>query len=549
MKGTLSGREIRAVRYLPHMMAATTLVVGVPTLVAIVLGGHYSSAVSTAVGVLLSLAFSRLGAWVWGRLPGARELEFSETVAWNWVRLLRAERRLARAARALGLDEQGNTVESATIGAEQRKRLLLDLNSALESKDPYTLGHTRRVARYSYWIAVKMRLHPDEVRAIRFAADVHDVGKLKVPDSILRKPARLTDEEFDVMKEHSATGADMVAALGDARITSIVRGHHERWDGRGYPDGLAGEDIPLGARIMAVADTYDAITTSRCYRSKSGHAKAVAILREEAGKQFDEAAVEAFLSHRRHRSSRLVALLSTGPWRLIEWALSGLRYGTAASLAQAGAVVVAASVVAGAAGPAAGSLAAERAERDGSARRTTTVALAEGSTDDPLGLAPASAASEVLDPDDLSGRIRAEGPEWLKPAPDSDGPGEDGSDPGAAGGSAGRDPGPGGPSTGNVGDGQGGGGSGSDDGKGPGPDVSDPEDSGSNKPGVGDVVDDVGDTVDDVADGVGDTVDDVVDGVGDTVDGVVDGAGDVVDGAGDTVGDVVDGVLGGLKLP
>jgi HD-GYP domain-containing protein (c-di-GMP phosphodiesterase class II) len=524
---------------MPHMVAATTFVVGVPTLVAIVLGGRYSHAVSTAVGVLLSLAFSRLGGFVWDRLPGARELEFSETVAWNWVRLLRAERRLARTARALGLDEQGNTVDGATIGAEERKRLLLDLNSALEVKDPYTLGHTRRVARYSYWIALKMGLDPDEVRAIRFAADVHDVGKLKVPDSVLRKPARLTDEEFDLMKQHSAAGADMVAALGDARITSIVRGHHERWDGRGYPDRLAGEDIPLGARIMAVADTYDAITTSRCYRSKSGHAKAVAILREEAGKQFDEDAVEAFLSHRRHRSSRLVALLSTGPWRLIEWALSGLRFGTAAGLAQAGAVVVAASVVAGAAGSAPSSLAGERAAGDGAAARTTTVAF-----DDPSGDAPGSRV-----PDGIDGRIRAEGPEL--PGDDTGRPGGDGSDP---------EDGPTGPGSGS---GSGGspdaaspGGSGADAGKGSDPGSSGPGGSGSDEPDVGDVVDDVDDTVDDVVDGVGDTVDDVVDGtgdvvdgVGDTVDDVVDGTGDVVDGVGDTVDDVVDGVLGGLKLP
>jgi HD-GYP domain-containing protein (c-di-GMP phosphodiesterase class II) len=543
-----TSHEPRATRYVAHMIVATALVVVVPTGASLVLEGRTSRPVSILAGVLLSLALARAGAWMWDRLPGARELEFSEVVVWNWIRLLRAERRLARAARTLGIDEQGNPIHEATISVPERRRLLVQLNSALEAKDPYTLGHTRRVARYSYWIALKMGLDPDEVRAIRFAADVHDVGKINVPDAILRKPARLTDEEFEIMKRHSEVGAEMVAALGDDRITSMIRSHHERWDGNGYPDRLVGEDIPLGARIMAVADTYDAITTSRCYRASSGHEKAVGILRAEAGKQFDADAVEAFLSHRRHRSSRLVALLSTGPWRLVEWAISWFRYGSAAGLAQAGAVVVAASVAATSISPT--TFASEKKVR--SDRQMSTSSAVEGSavgpSDDAVATVADSDGGAVSDTTASFGPTRPEGEEGRgdggSEAPGSGGHPGSGGDPGSAYG-----PGDGSNGGSNAGNGSDGGGSGPNapGGSNTGGSESPGGGSGSGLPGLDDVVDGVNDTVDGVVDGVDDTVDEVVDGVNDTVDGVVDGVDDTVDGVVDGVNDTVDGVLDGVN--
>ena len=146
-------------------------------------------------------------------------------------------------------------------------------------------------------IARGMGLPSEEVARVRAAAAVHDVGKLRTPKEILNKPGRLTNEEFDAIKRHSVDGAEMVAPLGDPALTVIVRHHHERLDGAGYPDHLAGDQIPLGARIVAVADTFDAVTSTRAYRGAARHREAIAILRHEAGTQLDPAAVRAFLSY------------------------------------------------------------------------------------------------------------------------------------------------------------------------------------------------------------------------------------------------------------
>src|SRR6185437_4339331 len=123
---------------------------------------------------------------------------------------------------------------------------------------------------------------------------LHDVGKVRTPIEVLHKPGRLTDEEYAIIKDHPVDGARLVEALDDDRLTAIVRHHHERLDGRGYPDGLRGEEIPLGARIIAVADTFDAITSARAYRPASPHRKALDILIKQAGTQLDANAVRAF---------------------------------------------------------------------------------------------------------------------------------------------------------------------------------------------------------------------------------------------------------------
>jgi hypothetical protein len=124
---------------------------------------------------------------------------------------------------------------------------------------------------------------------------LHDVGKIRIPDRILRKPGELTIEERAIVEEHVVVGAWMVSSVGSADVVSAVRHHHERWDGRGYPDGLAGTDIPIYARIIAVADAYDAITSTRPYRVSSGREHAVSVLRGEAGAQFDPMIVNSFI--------------------------------------------------------------------------------------------------------------------------------------------------------------------------------------------------------------------------------------------------------------
>src|SRR5690348_4668252 len=152
--------------------------------------------------------------------------------------------------------------------------MLTELAEALEAGDPYTRNHSRRVARYASMVAERLGLSAEEVDRIRTAAMVHDVGKVRTPIEVLHKPGRLTEEEYAIIKAHPVDGAHLVEALGDDRLTAIVRHHHERLDGRGYPDGLSGEEIPLGARIIAVADTFDAIGNGNGSENAAGTGKA-----------------------------------------------------------------------------------------------------------------------------------------------------------------------------------------------------------------------------------------------------------------------------------
>ena len=175
--------------------------------------------------------------------------------------------------------------------------LLRQLAADLEASDPDTHGHSRRVARYASLIAKGMDLPQTEVRKIRLAAVLHDIGKLHTPRTILDKPGRLSDYEFAVVKRHPSDGADMIQTLIDDReLVAIVLHHHERLDGKGYPGGLAAAQIPLGARIIAVADTFDAITSKRSYRQPRPHKAALDIMESEAGAQLDPDAVRAFRS-------------------------------------------------------------------------------------------------------------------------------------------------------------------------------------------------------------------------------------------------------------
>src|SRR5262249_14344451 len=143
-------------------------------------------------------------------------------------------------------------------------------------------------------IAKEMGADAAEVRLIDLVSRLHDIGKVAIPDAILQKPGRLTEEEWLLMRMHPAIGADVVSRVPSLRLTAPgIRGHHERWDGQGYPDKLAGESIPLAARIVMVADTYSAIVTDRPYRAGRSHAEAMQELKRCAGTQFDPAVIQA----------------------------------------------------------------------------------------------------------------------------------------------------------------------------------------------------------------------------------------------------------------
>ncbi len=176
------------------------------------------------------------------------------------------------------------------------KDSLTVLANAIEARDAYTRGHVERVSSYSVMIAREMEMDDDEVDAVELGAILHDIGKIAVHESILTKPGELTPEEMSEMRKHPEIGVFMIKDIPYlVPATPIIKYHHERYDGKGYPEGLAGEDIPLHARIMAIADLFDALTTDRPYHEALSPQKAVAYIQNESGKHFDPKIVEVFV--------------------------------------------------------------------------------------------------------------------------------------------------------------------------------------------------------------------------------------------------------------
>ena len=180
---------------------------------------------------------------------------------------------------------------------EYFRSLIFAYEEALGLKDWYSGGHGRRTARYSVVIAGLLKLSPIQIQQIEYAALLHDIGKIGVPDTILTKAGKLTNEEWKIMQNHAAAGAELVEKIGILQdLAPSIRGHHERINGQGYPDELSGDEIPLGARIIAIADTLDAVTTSRSYRSAASFDKALIELDQSAGTHFDSALITTILS-------------------------------------------------------------------------------------------------------------------------------------------------------------------------------------------------------------------------------------------------------------
>jgi putative nucleotidyltransferase with HDIG domain len=348
-------RGTRLSRYLPQVLFTTFVVLVLPVIVIWELrsfGVITSTLMLMIFGVALSLLIGWIGRKSWESRPGSGDLLFGDLLVWGFVRRWLTERRLASASRMLGLrgaPRSGESVRSQArqpggLNREQRARNLEQLAAALEARDPYTSGHSRRVARYAAMIAKTMGLSPSEVSDVRAAAAVHDVGKIDTPLELLNKPSRLSDEEFAEIKKHALRGAQLIHQHLDPKLAEIVVHHHERLDGSGYPTGLSGEQIPIGARIIAVADTFDALTSNRAYRSANPHRKALSILRQEAGTQLDPAAVRAFNSnYSGARPLAMWALITALPQRLLSGLFGQLNAaGGAASTAKALAATAAA---------------------------------------------------------------------------------------------------------------------------------------------------------------------------------------------------------------
>lgn len=430
-----------AEQYLPHALIATFAVIVLPALAVSFVdtsGRPWLLLSSVLLAMLLSVAVASVGSALWARRPNSSDLVFGDLMVWGWLRRVRAERRVAEAQRLLGAGAGG---VARGPRRERRRAVLQRLADMLEAKDPDTLGHSRRVARHAERIAREMGLSREDVARVRIAASVHDVGKVHTPREILTKPGMLTGEEFEVMKRHPVDGAQLVDDLGDPEITAMVRHHHERMDGSGYPDGLRGDAIPLGARIISVADTFDAITSRRTYHGARRHKRALDVVSEDAGSRLDPDAAAAFLRY--YSGKRAVAWSAfgvTGSPRLVTSAsaLFNGASGWTPPLAQGLAAIVAALLAGGAleGQPTGASAASERAsggaggsERGGSDQaplqrtqggpRRLRVRLGERPGNRPLRDAPGDGSSGLGVPPDGTGGLP---PADLSPVPAVDVP-------------------------------------------------------------------------------------------------------------------------------
>ncbi len=303
--------ELPAVRHQwPYAVLATGTVVVLPPAAVSLLPLSLSVGsllVSALACLVLSLLATRLASSLWRRFPQSQDLLFADLLLWGWVRRMRTERRLRQAR---NLVDRGAR-DPASVDAAQRLRALEQVSALMESRDAYTHRHSLRVTRHAEGIARQLGLPDSEVTRIRTAAALHDVGKICTPRSVLNKPGKLTDAEFDIVKRHPGQGAELLEGVVEPAIVGMVRHHHERLGGTGYPDRLAGDAIPLGARIIAVADTFDAMTSTRAYRTARPHERALAVLREESGVALDAAAVGAFAAYYSGRRGLLWSTFAT----------------------------------------------------------------------------------------------------------------------------------------------------------------------------------------------------------------------------------------------
>jgi HD-GYP domain-containing protein (c-di-GMP phosphodiesterase class II) len=262
-----------------------------------------ASTLLAGFGVLLASLFAFLAAQLLSRpvrdlvqkVQSVAEGHFKQRVEVHGVREL-AE--LSETFNSMS-DSIERSVEQLKLAAKENQELFISsvrsLTAAIDAKDPYTRGHSERVAKYAVAIARHMRLANDEIRQVRLSALLHDVGKIGIDDRILRKPTALTSEEFEVMKTHPIKGALIMGQIPQLRdIIPGIKHHHEKWSGGGYPDGLKGEEIPKYARIIAVADTLDAMTTTRPYQKAMPLSYVVSQIKSFSGKSFDPEIIVAF---------------------------------------------------------------------------------------------------------------------------------------------------------------------------------------------------------------------------------------------------------------
>ncbi|WP_147535237.1 HD-GYP domain-containing protein [Bacillus marasmi] len=190
-------------------------------------------------------------------------------------------------------------IKQFNIQKNNKTEIIMSISKLLDSRDAYTANHSENVAKYSLMIAKEMKLSKSQCKAIYLGGLLHDTGKIGVPESILTKPSQLTNKEFEIIKNHPIIGYESlkhVSSLKTTGILDMVRFHHERYDGKGYPYGLKGKDIPLAARIMAIADSFDAMTSKRVYNDARSIEFAISEITKNKGTQFDPEIAELFIN-------------------------------------------------------------------------------------------------------------------------------------------------------------------------------------------------------------------------------------------------------------
>jgi putative nucleotidyltransferase with HDIG domain len=193
--------------------------------------------------------------------------------------------------------ENDSPLDIAGLLEKTHFETIMAFSEALEARDQYTAGHSRRVMEYSKSIGQRFKLDKQDIEDLKRSALLHDIGKIGIPDTILKKETKLTDEEYAIIKSHSGTGAGILQYIKSFKhLVPAVYHHHERFDGEGYPDCIKGEAIPLHARIIAIADTFDAMTSSRSYRKKALSLRtALSELERNKGTQFDPGIADVFI--------------------------------------------------------------------------------------------------------------------------------------------------------------------------------------------------------------------------------------------------------------
>lgn len=318
-------------RYLPHALIATAAVIALPALVVVPLApfdGVPDMLLSALLATGLSVVAGSICSAVWTRRPESREIVFGDLMLWAWARRVRNERRVAR-----DLGDRG----------EDQLATLHRLNVVFEARDARSHGHSERVARHAERIARQLGLSQEEVAKVKLAASLHDVGKVGLPRAILLEEGSLTEDQGAVVERHVDHGAEKIVAAGAPDVAAIVRHHHERVDGAGYPDGLAGDDIPIGARIVAVADSFDKLACDGPPRTANSQRNVLDALSQRAGTELDAEVVAAFAGYYSgKRAIAGVALAATGPQRLVRWlAATPAAIGTGATPSLVGGVCAA----------------------------------------------------------------------------------------------------------------------------------------------------------------------------------------------------------------